>query len=55
MANSSRNISMSNLNKFDPIKGIETRRPFFANMRNINLNKFDPIKGIETYLANEMC
>ena len=38
-----------NLNKFDPIKGIEThyhRRTIFYLRRH--LNKFDPIKGIET-------
>ena len=40
---------MSYLNKFDPIKGIETivvapTRRYIVK----NLNKFDPIKGIET-------
>ena len=38
-----------NLNKFDPIKGIETiglRQKLLVG-KNV-LNKFDPIKGIET-------
>ena len=42
-----------NLNKFDPIKGIET----FFNLDALTLlsqylNKFDPIKGIETCILN---
>ena len=40
-----------NLNKFDPIKGIETiglRQKLLVG-KNV-LNKFDPIKGIETKL-----
>ena len=37
------------LNKFDPIKGIETPLNSLDKMPSIyDLNKFDPIKGIET-------
>ena len=40
-----------NLNKFDPIKGIETSRSSQASsVIFADLNKFDPIKGIETKL-----
>ena len=38
-----------NLNKFDPIKGIETHlAASSASSAVFDLNKFDPIKGIET-------
>ena len=38
-----------NLNKFDPIKGIETIQALLNfNSVHLYLNKFDPIKGIET-------
>gem|GEM_PF-2867698 len=37
------------LNKFDPIKGIETSLPSYSDLSiQDHLNKFDPIKGIET-------
>ena len=38
-----------NLNKFDPIKGIETVLLLLEAQQLLEyLNKFDPIKGIET-------
>ena len=44
---------MTYLNKFDPIKGIETRTLMPEVLEHLltYLNKFDPIKGIETVLA----
>ena len=47
---------ISNLNKFDPIKGIETDNASISLTNALNLNKFDPIKGIETYFnLAELC
>ena|GEM_PF-4286158 len=40
--------SLSHLNKFDPIKGIETIGMDILCFTTLDLNKFDPIKGIET-------
>ena len=40
--------SICNLNKFDPIKGIETIGMDILCFTTLDLNKFDPIKGIET-------
>ena len=44
------NTAIANLNKFDPIKGIETslELPLELPQHCLHLNKFDPIKGIET-------
>ena len=43
-------MSRMYLNKFDPIKGIETHNvdDICKIALSIDLNKFDPIKGIET-------
>ena len=45
--------SLTYLNKFDPIKGIETILWDIVQVSgDLNLNKFDPIKGIETFISN---
>ena len=40
------------LNKFDPIKGIETPLTYKQDLVLFYLNKFDPIKGIETVFVD---
>ena len=43
-------VGDSYLNKFDPIKGIETFDDYIIETSTAwYLNKFDPIKGIETW------
>ncbi len=45
-------VSRPYLNKFDPIKGIETILVGIAGFKKfLDLNKFDPIKGIETLVG----
>ena len=49
--------SICNLNKFDPIKGIETMLiALYSIVPSLShLNKFDPIKGIETIGMDILC
>ena len=45
-------VLKGNLNKFDPIKGIETAVILNSSESLPYLNKFDPIKGIETVFVD---